>query len=176
MTRERTLTKLKLGTVTVDGANWVEAHWQRSDGSEGRAVASFVHLRNRWRLRWLLVGLFPTSELLRDVPLAKFETAVNADPKIQEWIAAGTAEPKIQNLKRVAAKRRQLSRPERRKLDDGFFQLVADAYRGAAALGLPPAKTLAQESESPPGTVNRWIAEARRRGHLPPAQPGKVSA
>jgi hypothetical protein len=175
MTRERTLSKLKLGPVTVDGANWVEARWQRSDGSNGDAVASFVRLSNRWRLKWLLVG-FPTGELLRDVPLAKIETAVNADPKIQEWIAAGTAGPTIERFKSVAAKRRQLSRPERRRLDDGFFELVADAYRGAAALGLPPAKTLAQESETPPGTVNRWIAEARKRGHLPPAQPGKVSA
>jgi hypothetical protein len=24
--------------------------------------------------------------------------------------------------------------------------------------------------------VNRWIGEARRRGHLPPGEPGKVTA
>jgi hypothetical protein len=36
--------------------------------------------------------------------------------------------------------------------------------------------TLAADSDTPPGTVDRWIAEARRRGYLPLGEPGKMSA
>jgi hypothetical protein len=60
-------------------------------------------------------------------------------------------------------------------LGDTFFEQVAAAYPAAAADGLPPSKTLADDSGTPRGTVNRWIGEARRRGYLPPAELGKVS-
>ena len=83
----------------------------------------------------------------------------------------------IKRAHREATRRPRLKRPKsRRELDDSFYERVGVAYTAAVAHGLPPAKTLAAESDTPPGTVNRWIAEARRRGHLPPAQPGKVSA
>jgi hypothetical protein len=39
-----------------------------------------------------------------------------------------------------------------------------------------PGKTLAEDTGTPQGTVNRWIAGARVRGYLPPGEPGKVSA
>ena len=53
---------------------------------------------------------------------------------------------------------------------------MAFAYREAVEAGLPPSKTLAEDADTPPGTVNRWIAQARERGFLPPAERGKVSA
>jgi hypothetical protein len=74
------------------------------------------------------------------------------------------------------APRPELERPPRSQLDDDFYRRVALAYRRAIAAGLPPSKTLAEVSETPPGTVNRWIAEARKRGHLPTAERGRVSA
>lgn len=177
MTRERSLTKLELGQVYVAGKpGWVEAKWERADGSGGSV---YVHLRlktaERWYVARLLVTL-PTSELLRDVPLARIESAVNADPKIREWIESGTDEETIKRARRAASKRPRLERPARRRLDDGFYQRVADAYRGAVAHGLPPSKTLAEESDTPPGTVNRWIAGARERGYLPPGESGRVTA
>jgi hypothetical protein len=177
MTKERAITKLELIPTQVGkDRGWVTARWQRADGSRGEVTAHFRLLKaERWYIARLLIDL-PTSPKLRDVPLARIETAVNADAKIQEWIETG-AKPAIIDLRRrAAAKRPRLSRPRSRRLDDDFYGLVADAYRGAVVNGLPPSKTLAEDSETPPGTVNRWIAEARRRGHLPPAEPGKVSA
>ncbi len=71
----------------------------------------------------------------------------------------------------------KLKRPPRNKLDDDFYRQVATAYRKAVAAGLPPGDTIAKNSDVPKGTVNRWIAEARKpeRGFLPPGEPGKVT-
>ena len=48
---------------------------------------------------------------------------------------------------------------------------MAWAYREAAARGENPGKTLARDSETPQGTVNRWIAKARKLKYLPPGEP-----
>ncbi len=180
MTRERTLTKLELVPATVAGADdWVSARWQRSDGSKGSATARFrLRTAERWYIARLLVDL-PTTALLQDVPLARIEAAANADEQIRAWIVKSLPPETIKRAQYEAARRPKLKRPKsRRELDDDFYKRVAVAYRAAVAHGLPPAKTLAHDSGAPPGTVNRWIAEARKkeRGHLPPAQPGKVSA
>ena len=58
---------------------------------------------------------------------------------------------------------------------DDFYRQVALAYRRAVAGGRNPGKSLADDSGVPHGTVARWIAESRRRGHLPPAEKGKVT-
>ena len=177
MTRERTLTRLDLIPVSYSdrGDPWVQARWERSDGSGGRATARFrLKTAERWYIAELRVAL-PTAELLRDVPLARIEAAVNADPKIREWIEAGTPEDVIRRARRARAQRPRLERPSSRRLDDGFYKRVAAAYTGAVAHGLRPAKTLAADSDTPAGTVNRWIAGARSRGYLSPAEPGKVT-
>ena len=72
------------------------------------------------------------------------------------------------------APRPKLERPPRSELDDDFFREVASAYRHATAAGLPPLKTIAEDSDLPRGTVARWIAAARERGHLPKTTSGKV--
>jgi len=176
MTRQRTLTKLELSPAYVGGKpGWVDARWERSDGSKGNALA-LMRLRTaeRWYIARLLVNV-PTGELLRDVPLARIETAVNADPGIRKWVEQSADEETIERAKRDARRRPKLKRPAtRRELDDAFYERVADAYRGAAAHGLRPTKTLSEESDTPPGTVNRWIAEARRRGYLPATSPGRT--
>lgn len=74
------------------------------------------------------------------------------------------------------APREALKRPPRSQLTDEFFRDVAIAYRRAVAAGLPPGKTIATDFGVPPGTVARWIAEARERRFLPPAQQGRISA
>jgi hypothetical protein len=176
MTRRRALTQLELIPATVSGhRGWVEARWQRADGSTG-AVTARLRLKTaeRWYISELLVWV-PSNALLRDVPLARIEAAANADPKIREWLEQGTDEETVKRARRVAAERPRLKRPAGRRLDDDFFKCVAAAYLGAVANGLPPAKTLATDSDTPPGTVNRWIAEARDRGHLESTEPGKIS-
>jgi hypothetical protein len=76
---------------------------------------------------------------------------------------------------RLSWRRHRLKRPRGRQLDDAFYAQVATAYLGAVAHGLPPAKTIAEDSDTPQGTVNRWIATAREKGMLRETTPGKVS-
>lgn len=155
---------------------WVEARWHRADGSEGSVAASFhLHFRGaRWKIRALLM-LDPTTASLRDVPLARIETAANADPKIGEWLEQREDEEWVKLARRYVGSRLKLKRPQAGLTDFFYEHHVAEAYRQAARLGLNPAKTLAEDSGVPQGTVNRWIAEARRRGYLAPGQPGKVT-
>ena len=177
MARQRFLTRLDLIPETVAGRDgWVAARWQRSDGSKGDAHAFFLPRGStgRWYIDTLLVEV-PTGELLRDVPLARIETAANSDPEIHAWIEKGASLETVEHARR-AAKRTRLARPSTHQLDDGFYERVATAYRDAVARGLPPAKTLAEDADTPPSTVNRWIGQARKRGHLPRGEPGKVTA
>ncbi len=179
MTRERALTQLELDKATVSGQRgWVHARWERSDGSGGAVYAAFRPKdANTWYISDLLVSI-PTAALLRDVPLARIATAANADPTIRRWIEENAAPDLKEAVRRARARPRpRLKRPAGRRLDDDFYREVAEAYRAAVAHGLQPAKTLAEDSDTPLGTVNRWIARARRDepGFLPPATPGKVS-
>jgi hypothetical protein len=153
----------------------VGARWVRSDGSKGRATAAFRReSADRWYISELLVTV-PTSELLRDVPLARIKAAVNADPKIREWVEKSAPPLDIDAQGRPIWRRHRLKRPAGRLLDDAFYARVATAYAGAVAHGLPPAKTLAEDSDTPQGTVNRWIATARAKGMLPETTSGKGS-
>ena len=73
--------------------------------------------------------------------------------------------------------RERLTRPTRRKLDDSFYERVADAYRDAVARQeRAPRLCVAREANVPFNTASRWIATARELGYLPPAKPGRVSA
>jgi hypothetical protein len=176
MTRTRSLTHLELIRVQISGQPGVEAVWRRADGSKGRVVVQFrPRTPERWYIAWLHV-ILPTAALLRDVPLSRIEHAANADPKIRAWIEQGFDEATIERMRRDAAKRPRLERPAARRLDAAFYERVATAYRAAVRHGLPPAKTLAEDADTPQGTVNRWIAEARHLDYLPKAEPGKVTA
>jgi hypothetical protein len=177
MTRERALTKLELTRAWVSGQpGWVDVNWRRADGSRGNIAALFrLRKAERWYIARLLIDL-PTSALLRDVPLSRIETAVNADPAMRAWIEQGSDPETIERAKREAAQRPKLKRPSHRRLDDDFYRQVAQVYSAAVANGLNPAKTLAEESDTPPGTVNRWIATAREKGYLPKTTAGKALA
>jgi hypothetical protein len=176
--RERTITRLELKPVIVEGAEgWVEARWRRSDGSKGYAYADFRRrYADQWGISQLLIDA-PTATLLAEVPLARIENAANADAEIRGWIEKGSPafQRELQGRRGGHRRRMRLKRPGQRRLDDGFYRQVANAYADAVRHGLPPAKTLAEDADTPPGTVNRWIATARRRGYLSPAKPGKVS-
>lgn len=175
VTRERTLTRLELIPAVVSGREgWIQARWERSDGSKGYATAHFrPKSAERWYIAEILVPL-PTGELLRNIPLARITDAVNADPEARAWVEKGAPVERDAEGKLVG-RRYRLKRPASRRLDDSFYARVATAYLGAVAHGLPPAKTLAEDSDTPPGTVNRWIAKAREKGMLPEATAGKVS-
>lgn len=59
---------------------------------------------------------------------------------------------------------------------DGFARRVAEAYNNAILTTSKPARLLAEEAGVPVPTVHRWIAEARRRGHLSPGRKGVAGA
>jgi hypothetical protein len=176
MARTRAITKVELVQALVSGQHgWVQAHWWRADGSHGAVTAMFrPRTAERWYIARLLVDV-PSAELLRDVPLARIEHAVHADPEILEWVARGQEPALVEQMKREALQRPRLARPTAHRLDDPFYSEVAEAYKGAVQAGLQPAKTLAEDADTPQGTVNRWIAAARARGFLPPGAPGKIT-
>lgn len=53
-----------------------------------------------------------------------------------------------------------------------FYARVAEAYRAATCETSRVAPLLAKDAGVPVATVRGWIAEARRRGHLPPGKRG----
>ncbi|MEV6116646.1 hypothetical protein AB0L59_30265 [Streptomyces sp. NPDC052109] len=65
-------------------------------------------------------------------------------------------------------------KPPQGRISDEFLQDVADAYRKLTDMSKPPAPAIAELSGAPVRTVHRWIYEARKRGILPPARPGRA--
>ena len=130
----------------------------------------------------------PTSEALRSLPLARIETAANASIIVMLAFAGEHLKEPPADIPGFFRKRRTttekasaegrfiLQRPEGRRLNDGFYIRVAQAYRDALARGQNPRPTIAADTHSAVDTVARWIGEARRRGHLPPTTPGKKKA
>jgi hypothetical protein len=124
-----------------------------------------------------------TAESLRRIPLGRIETAVGANAQVQLMLAVGLNEEVPDEMfsaftgKGIDEPRRyRLKRPATRRLEDAFFQNVARAYRDALIRGLNPRQTLAADAGAAPDTVAGWVLQARRRGHLPPTQPGKAMA
>lgn len=64
--------------------------------------------------------------------------------------------------------------PDSRPYPDEFYRDVAAAYRAHAMHHRNPSAMIADASGVPITTVHRWVRIARRRGFLPPGQPGKV--
>jgi hypothetical protein len=188
---ERKLTRLDL---VAGPAGWVEARWRRHPEPERRAFLRF----NLDGTRWTKPDLWmpgATTMLLRDIPLARIELALNAsdvkaalaerleEPGPEDPEAAFSCSVTIQGARAgagvgvAAGEPVTLQRPARRRpLPDEFFQDVAAAYRHAVGLGLDPGPKLATDTGAPAGTVARWISEARRREYLPSTTRGKVSA
>lgn len=147
--------------------------WVRMEKDEHNKLTRLAELR----------VLDPSPESLRRIPLSRIQTAIVANGPAQLMLAIGlNAEELPEMFSAFSAKgmdeprRYRLRRPARRRLDDGFYANVARAYRDATIRGLNPRQTIAADTGAAPDTVAGWVMEARRRGHLPPARPGKVSA
>jgi hypothetical protein len=63
--------------------------------------------------------------------------------------------------------------PPGRPRPDSFYQQVASDYLSAASVSARPSVDLATGAGVPVSTVRGWVAEARRRGFLPPGQKGR---
>ena len=172
-------------TIIPGPGGWADVDWRPGTETYVRFALNPDHKTVR------IVDLrmpLPATEALRSLPLARIETAANASGLVMLAFAGQhTLDPpadvpaffrksRKSYEKATTAGRFLLERPERRRLDDGFYIRVARAYREALALGLNPRPTLARDSHSAIDTVARWVGEARRRGYLPPTTPGKKRA
>lgn len=126
----------------------------------------------------VVVSRFPIGELEQLLNTAQIRQAVEEAPpnaglsKPVEEALSTDNDPVRQVREAERAPRPRLRRPTGAD-PDGFYALVAEAYEEAAIGRKVIAATLAEESGAPIATVYRWIAEARRRGHIPPARRGK---
>lgn len=140
------------------------------------------------RLRGSDVREFPLARVeamvngeLRDQVLESIETADDPGTIIRrqaEQFRQVAAELRDEILKRVGEgwdpERLHLETPTTRAYPDEFYREVADRYHYATWYGQRPAADIAEVNDVPVKTVHRWIAEARKRGYLPPGQRGKA--
>jgi hypothetical protein len=63
-----------------------------------------------------------------------------------------------------------LDSPPNGRLTDAFLGDVRRAYEASIARGLSPANTLATLASVSPKTIHSWVAKARDRGIMPPAE------
>lgn len=57
----------------------------------------------------------------------------------------------------------------RRRMSDALAKEIAEVYRSAWAAGQNPTQAVARHFDKPASTAGRWVGEARKRGHLGPA-------
>lgn len=179
---------------------WIQfgAHgWVRVNGLDDEVVA-YAHTFEREGRRvigQLVVSGQPwppgvTSATLKGFPIGWIESVINTpaalkalaeldddtDPKtdpVQMAIHDLGKEFLFKERPYVTDEAPRLSRPDGTD-PDGFYRQVAQAYSAAVAKSRKVAPTLAEEAGVPVPTVHRWIAEARRRGFLPPARKGRA--
>jgi hypothetical protein len=167
-------------------AGWLECSWWR-DGEE--ALHAWVNFRRAANGHLKAIALFclePTSAALRSLPLHRIEVAANAGGSISEQLAArlGEPSPAIGSAEFHEAfdgwvqpePPLELKRPPGRRLDDDWYAKVGTTYVAAKDQGLKPRTAIAELAGVSTDVAGRWIYEARKRGHLPPTRPGRVSA
>jgi hypothetical protein len=178
-------------------------HWPFGPSEEPRAglVARFA-INRKWGLKdstelqvqldrrtgralWIAIrspkGLMP-SEVAR-LPWANLFTVADAIDKqersrgrylealhpILEMLHTLEARPRPPRAPRV------MKRPGRAGHPDEHYAKVAERYLALRGRGVTnPTKTIADEWHQARSTVAGWVHEARERGYLPPAQPGRA--
>jgi hypothetical protein len=120
-----------------------------------------------------------SAEVLRSIPVGRIEAAANAQlhPSAPEGAAAAPWPGEMGALApeslRLPDELRTADEPGR-GYPDMFYGAVAAAYRLLAVASPRPVAELAGANEVPVTTAQRWVKEARRRGHLAPGRPGKA--
>ena len=152
-------------------------------------IASAFHRDDAGRLR---VRRLRGADL-RTFPLAAAEAAVNGE--LRDQVLADIGRKMRASLELEDGTTTPLDRPPRTKrkpdsstefavapitvpstrpFPDDFYAEVAAVYTRAAARSRRPASDIAEASDVNVSAVHRWIAEARKRGYLPPGRPGMV--
>ena len=164
-----------LGFANADEPDWVYARVQENE--HGRLVITELHLvRDR-----------VDSAALRELPLGRIETLANSTPIAEDIRAklSGQPRPGVEPLSPESRSRwesRKIISPTPHLLHlavhkgtkpDRFYKEAGELYAELARHSRRPAADLAERSGVSVASVHRWIAEARRRGYLPPAERGR---
>jgi hypothetical protein len=164
-----------LGFANADQPDWVYVRVQENE--HGRLVITELYLE-RERL---------DSAALRGLPLGRIEALANASP-FTEGIRAklnGAPRPGVEPQspeRRPRWEPREIISPTphlphlivpKGKKPDRFYKEAAELYTELAAESRRPAADLAKRCGVATQTVHRWIAEARKRGYLLPADRGR---
>jgi hypothetical protein len=152
----------------------------------------YVRVRENERGRFVITELQLARErvdsaTLRALPLGRIEARANSFPiaeeiraKLNEPLQPGV-EPQSPELRPRWEPRKiisptphltHLAVPKGTK-PDRFYKEAAELYTELAKQSRRPAADLAERSGVSVASVHRWIAEARRRGYLPPASIGR---
>jgi hypothetical protein len=158
-----------------DVPDWVYVRVQENE--HGRLVITELYLA-RERV---------DSAALRALPLGRIEALANSSPFAEDIRAKlnGAPRPDVEPLSPEPRPRwesreiisptphlRHLAVPKGTK-QDKFYKEAAELYAELATVSRRPAADLAERSGVAVASVHRWIAEARRRGYLPPAERGR---
>jgi hypothetical protein len=159
-----------VGYADEDVPDWTYARVRENE--QGRLVISELYLA-RDRI---------DSATLRALPLGRIQARVNAfadyiRPRLKTASRPGVEplgpEPRAPfQTKATVSVIPILDVPKGRK-PDAFYRQVAEVYAETASLSKRPAADMAEASGVPVTAVHRWVAEARKRGFLSPAEPGR---
>jgi hypothetical protein len=187
-----------LGEVKVPAGSWTSATLPIGRGG-WIAFANhdlpdwvYVRVKENEHGRLVITELYLARErvdsaALRALPLGRIEALANSLP-IAEEIRAKLKEPLRPGVEPLSPEPRQrwepreiisptphllhLAVPKGTK-PDSFYKEAAELYAELAIRSRRPAADLAERSGVSVASVHRWIAEARRRGYLPPAERGR---
>lgn len=158
------------------------SQWWSLSRPDGGIHVKVTEEDGRWTVTDVYVhGHGVTMADLQEVPLRQLDRIMNlgtpdgihgaADPSLAELRKlAASAPPELPN---PASDRPRLTRPDGTD-PDGFYTVVADAYREYATRMRNPAIEIAGEAGVPVATARTWVREARRRGKLPEGRKGKA--
>ncbi len=141
-----------------------------------RDEAAFERLSaDRLAAESLAAGDPITGSLLREIPIAKIEFAINKRLIAVQRIAT-IAGGKIVLPSGHTIREKDIYGPLGDPREDrDFYELVALQHAGHARNGdRNPSATIALTSGVPVSTAQGWVTKARSRGLLPPGRPGRA--
>jgi hypothetical protein len=169
----------------IGPGGWLEVVIRPEQGQPGRL---YVRLRRaedgQWHPQGTLYGGV-TPEALPKIPLRRILLAVAASESLRDKLGARLAETPPEPAETnewlsafngfVVPEPPRIKRPTGKNLSDEFYAQVAETYRAALENGLGPRRTIAESAGVSNEVAGRWVRQARTRGYLPEAEPGKVS-
>ncbi len=170
------------------------AAFERSDPGWWRVVGDFPDVfvataivGDRLRIIGLLIADSDAPFMLREVPVARIEASLATSARAVEWAQRQTHARSPQRLAQrlnvpaedsyteyPSGRSGEPLLPPTRPVPDAFYASVGEAYREFSTVTVRPVTEIAKEAGVGLRTAQGWVAEARRRKHLPPGQRGRV--